>query len=60
MGFFDLTKPCDAFGRTFGLGYKLHLSIDSEMMLPLSSLFASANQNEKKHSLTLLEKPLPQ
>jgi transposase len=25
-------------------------------MLPLSSLFASANQNEKKHSLTLLEK----
>jgi len=36
-------------GRTFGLGYKLHLSIDSETMLPLSSLFASANQNEKKH-----------
>jgi transposase len=25
-------------------------------MLPLSSFFASANQNEKKHSLTLLEK----
>ena len=25
-------------------------------MLPLSSVFASANQNEKKHSLTLLEK----
>ncbi|MCJ7718921.1 hypothetical protein MUO69_03190 [Candidatus Bathyarchaeota archaeon] len=25
-------------------------------MLPLTSLFASANQNEKKHSLTLLEK----
>jgi hypothetical protein len=43
-------------GRTFGLGYKLHLSIDSETMLPLSSLFASANQNEKKHSPTLLEK----
>lgn len=43
-------------GRTFGLGYKLHLSIDSKTMLPLSSLFASANQNEKKHSLTILEK----
>ena len=43
-------------GRTFSLGYKLHLSIDSETMLPLSSLFASANQNEKKHSLTILEK----
>jgi transposase len=25
-------------------------------MLPLSSLFASANDNEKKHSLTILEK----
>ena len=25
-------------------------------MLPLSCLFASANQNEKKHSLTILEK----
>jgi len=42
-------------GRTFGLGYKLHLSIDSETMLPLSCFFASANQNEKKHSLTILE-----
>jgi transposase len=43
-------------GRTFALGYKLHLSIDSRSMLPLTSLFASANQNEKKHSLTMLEK----
>ncbi len=42
--------------RTYGLGYKLHLSIDSERMLPLTSLFAPANQNEKKHSLTILEK----
>jgi transposase len=25
-------------------------------MLPLSSVFASANQNEKKHSLTIIEK----
>jgi transposase len=38
------------------LGYKLHLSIDSETMLPLSCLFASANQNEKRHSLTILER----
>jgi hypothetical protein len=43
-------------GRTFGLGYKLHLAIDPERRLPLSSLFAPANQNEKKHSLTVLEK----
>jgi transposase len=43
-------------GRTFGLGYKLHLSIDSKTMLPLTCVFASANQNEKKHSLNMLEK----
>ena len=43
-------------GRSFGLGYKLHLSIDSETMLPLTCAFASANQNEKKHSLNMLEK----
>jgi hypothetical protein len=43
-------------GRTFGLGYKLHLSIDSQTMLPLTCVFASANQNEKKHSLNMLEK----
>ena len=52
----DLEARVGRAGRTFALGYKLHLSIDSETMLPLSSLFASANQNEKKHSLTILEK----
>jgi hypothetical protein len=43
-------------GRTFGLGYKLHLSIDSKSMLPLTCVFASANQNEKKHSLSMLDR----
>jgi hypothetical protein len=55
-GYSDAEARVGRTGRTFGLGYKLHLSIDSETMLPLSSLFASANQNEKKHSLTLLAK----
>ena len=55
-GYSDAEARVGRAGRTFGLGYKLHLSIDSETMLPLSSLFASANQNEKKHSLMLLEK----
>jgi len=55
-GFSDTEARVGRTGRTFGLGYKLHLSIDSKTMLPLSSLFASANQNEKRHSLTLLEK----
>jgi hypothetical protein len=55
-GYSDSDARVGRTGRTFGLGYKLHLSIDSETMLPLTRLFASANQNEKKHSLTLLEK----
>jgi transposase len=55
-GYSDAEAKVGRTGRTFGLGYKLHLSIDSETMRPLSSLFASANQNEKKHSLTILEK----
>jgi transposase len=32
------------------------LSIDSQSMLPLADVFASANQNEKKHSPSMLEK----
>jgi transposase len=55
-GYSDADARVGRAGRTFGLGYKLHLSIDSKTMLPLSSLFASANQNEKKHSLTILKK----
>jgi hypothetical protein len=43
-------------GRSFELGYKLHLSIDSKTMLPLTSALAPANENEKKHSLGLLER----
>lgn len=56
IGYSDPDARVGRAGRTFTLGYKLHLSIDFKSMLPLTSLFASANQNEKKHSLTLLEK----
>ena len=55
-GFSDDEARVGRAGRTFGLGYKLHLSIDSKSMLPLASVFAPANQNEKKHSLSILEK----
>jgi hypothetical protein len=55
-GYSDMEARVGRAGRTFGLGYKLHLSIDSQTMLPLSCVFASANQNEKKHSLSMLEK----
>jgi len=55
-GYSDGDARVGRAGRTFGLGYKLHLSIDSQSMLPLTSVFASANQNEKKHSLNMLQK----
>ena len=55
-GYSDMDARVGRAGRTFGLGYKLHLSIDSQSMLPLTCTFASANQNEQKHSLNLLEK----
>lgn len=56
IGFSDDQARVGRTGRSFALGYKMHLSIDHNTMLPLSSVFASANQNEKKHSLPLLEK----
>ena len=55
-GYSDREARVGRAGRTFGLGYKLHLSIDSKTMLPLTCTFASANQNEQKHSLSMLEK----
>ena len=55
-GYSDKEARVGRTGRTFGLGYKLHLSIDSATMLPLACTFASANQNEQKHSLNLLDK----
>jgi transposase len=55
-GYSDKEARVGRTGRSYALGYKLHLSIDSKTMLPLSCLFASANQNEKRHSLTILEK----
>jgi len=55
-GYSDTDARVGRAGRAFALGYKLHLSIDSHTMLPLTCVFASANQNEKKHSLNMLEK----
>ena len=44
-GYSDTEARVGRTGRTYGLGYKLHLSIDSKTMLPLTCTFASANQN---------------
>jgi transposase len=55
-GFSDDEARVGRAGKSFGLGYKLHLVIDSWTMLPLTCTFASANQNEKKHSMNMVEK----
>jgi hypothetical protein len=55
-GYLDEEARVGRTGRTFGLGYKLHLAIDSQTMLPLTCALAFANQNEKKHLLNMVEK----
>ena len=50
-GYSDLEDKVGRAGRTFGLSYKLHLSIDSKIIYPLTCALASAYQNERKHSL---------
>jgi hypothetical protein len=43
-------------GRGYDLGYKLHLSVDPRMILPLAVLIEPANDNEKKHAPSLVER----
>jgi hypothetical protein len=43
-------------GRSYGLGYKLHSSVDPKRILPLATLLASANENEKRHASSLVER----
>ena len=45
-------------GKTFELGYKLHVAVDAKSELPIAVIAASANDNEKKHAPALLEKAL--
>jgi hypothetical protein len=41
--------------RTYGLGYKLHLTVDAATATPLAFTVAPANTNEKKPAITLLK-----
>lgn len=55
-GYSDREARVGRTGRTYGLGYKLHLSVDFERRIPLTSVVAPANQNEKKHCPNILER----
>jgi transposase len=41
--------------KTRDLGYRLHLAVDCRSEMPVAMTVASANENEKKHSLKLFE-----
>ena len=55
-GFSDSDTMVGRHGRGFDRGYKLHISVDHRSILPLASVLAPANDNEKRHGLTLVEK----
>ena len=45
-------------GKTYELGYKLHIAVDAKSELPLAVIVAAANDNEKKHAPELFKKAL--
>ena len=45
-------------GRTYELGYKLHVASDAKSELPLAVIAAPANRNEKKHASALFRKAM--
>ena len=56
IGFSDSDAAVGRNGRGYDLGYKLHLSVDPFRILPLAILIAPANDNEKKHAPSLVER----
>jgi len=55
-GFSDPEARVGRAYRTYGLGYKLHMSVDTGSGAPLSFLVAPANTNEKRLSIPLLKR----
>ncbi len=55
-GFSDPDAMVGRHGRGYDLGYKLHVSVDHRRILPLACVLAPANDNEKKHGPTLVER----
>jgi len=45
-------------GKTYELGYRLHMAVDANSELPLAVIVAPANDNEKKHAPQLFKKAL--
>jgi transposase len=53
------SNPESRIGRAVkakDLGYRLHLAVDVKSELPIAMVLVSANENEKKHSISLFKK----
>jgi hypothetical protein len=55
-GFSDADAMVGRNGRGYGLGYKLHVAVDHRSVLPLAAILAPANDNEKRHAPSLVER----
>ena len=55
-GYSDPDARVGRNGRTFDLGFKHHVSVDPCRILPLASVLAPANENEKRHGPSLVER----
>jgi hypothetical protein len=56
VGFSDPDARVGRNGRGYDLGYKLHTSVEPKRILPLASVLAPANENEKRHAPSLVER----
>ena len=54
----DLEARVGRNGRTYELGYKLHIASDAKSELPLAVIAAPPNRNEKKHASALFRKAM--
>jgi len=55
VGFSDPDARVGRNGRSYGLGYKIHSSVEPKRILPLASVLAPANENEKRHAPSLVD-----
>jgi transposase len=55
-GFSDPESRVGRAVKARDLGYRLHLAVDARSEMPVAMIVASANENEKKHSIKLFEK----
>jgi len=55
-GFSDPESRIGRAVRAKDLGYRLHLAVDVKSELPIAMIVVSANENEKKHSISLFQK----